>query len=164
MVGQSQIRWRLSEPETLERLRRLTAQHSSVSRTELAELVGDELGSVDWRGQRQHGGCLKALRVLSRRGRLLLPAARTKPGPSWPRRLDSSVPLPEGVRGQVEKIPALELVPVDSEDLMRKTNSLRIQSLRARLRDYRPASGHARASAGHDLPRENHFQEAEGGR
>ena len=124
MDGQSQIRRRLSEPESLERLRGLTARHASLSRTELADLVCDELGFVDRRGRRQRSGCLKALRVLEWRGRLVLPAARTKPGPSQPRRLDSRVPLPKGVPRQVDQVGTLELVRVDGEELMRVWNSL----------------------------------------
>ena len=73
MVGQSQIQRRLSEPQSVERVRRLTAQHPAALRTELAELVSDEFGFLDRRGRRQRSGCLKALRVLERRGRLTLP-------------------------------------------------------------------------------------------
>jgi hypothetical protein len=95
-----------------------------MSRTELADLVCDEFGFVDRRGRRQRSGCLKALGVLERRGRLSLPSARTKPGPSRPRRLDATVPLPQDVPKQVDQIGALELVRVDGEELMRVWNSL----------------------------------------
>lgn len=93
-------------------------------RTELADRLCDELGLVDRRGRRQRSGCLKALRVLEQRGRLALPAARTKPGPARPRRLEASVPVAEGVPSQVEGIRGLELVVVESEERMRVWNSL----------------------------------------
>jgi len=124
VVGQSQIQRRLSAPESVECVRRLMAQHPSALRTELADLVCDEHGFLDRRGRRQRSGCLKALRVLERRGRLKLPAAQTKPGPARPRRLDSKVRLAEGVPEQVDQLRGLELVRVDSEELMRVWNSL----------------------------------------
>jgi hypothetical protein len=105
-------------------VRALTARDAAVSRTELADLVCDDFGFGDWRGRRQRCGCLKALRVLERRGRLILPAARTKRGAPQPRRLESSVPVPEGVPGQVDQMRALELVLVDDEEGMRVWNSL----------------------------------------
>jgi hypothetical protein len=122
--GQSQIQRRLLAPESVERIRRLMAQHPGALRTRLADLVCDEFGFMDRRDQRQRSGCLKALRILESRGRLMLPAAQTRPGPARPRRLDSSVPLAEGVPEQVDQVRGLELVAVDSEELMRVWNSL----------------------------------------
>ena len=124
MDGQSQIRRRLSEPDSVERVQRLTAHNPAMHRTELADRVCDELGFVDRRGRRQRSGCLKALRVLEQRGRLTLPAARTKPGAARPRRLGSSVPLAEGVPDRVDRLGGLELIAVESEELMRVWNSL----------------------------------------
>lgn len=124
VVGQSQVQRRLSMPGSVERVRGLMARHPGVLRTELAELVCDEFGLFDRRGRRQRSGCLKALRVLERRGWLRLPAARTRPGPARPRRLAAGVPLAEGVPERVEQVRGLELVLVDSERLMRVWNSL----------------------------------------
>lgn len=124
MDEQSQIRRRLSEPANTERARALVARHPTLLRTELADLVCDDLGFVDRRGQRQRSGCLKALRVLEDRGALVLPAARTKPGPSRPRRLDGGVPFAEDVPGRVDEVADLQLVLVDGEELMRVWNSL----------------------------------------
>ena len=124
MVGQSQIQRRLSQTESVERVRKLAAGNPDLLRTELADLVCDEFGFVDRRARRQRSGCLKALRVLEKRGCLSLPAARTKPGPARPRRLDSSVPLPEGVPDEVGEVRGLELVLVESEEQMRVWNSL----------------------------------------
>jgi len=124
VVGQSQIQRRLSVLESVERVRGLIARHPGVLRTELADLVCDEFGFFDWRGQRQRSGCLKALRVLERRGRLRLPAARTRPGRARPRRLAGCVPAAEGVPERVDQLRGLELVPVAGEGLMRVWNSL----------------------------------------
>lgn len=121
---QSQIRRRLSEPANIGRARALVAQHPTLLRTELANLVCDELGFVDRRGRRQRSGCLKALRVLEQRGALVLPAAQTKPGPSRPRRLDGGVPIAEDVPGQVDEVLGLQLLLVESEEQMRVWNSL----------------------------------------
>lgn len=124
VVGQNQIQRRLSAPESVERVRGLIAQNPDMPRTKLADLVCDDFGFVDRRGWRQRSGCLKALRVLEQRGRLTLPAARTKPGVPCPRRLDSGVALADGVPEQVGQLRGLELVPVESEDLMRVWNAL----------------------------------------
>jgi hypothetical protein len=124
MVGQSQIQRRLSAPENVERVRRLAAGHAGLLRTQLADLVCGEFGFVDRRGVPQRSGCLKALRVLAGRGRLTLPAARTVPGPSRPRRLDGRVPLPEGVPERVDQVRGLALVPVEGDELMRVWNAL----------------------------------------
>lgn len=98
--------------------------HPGMHRTELADRLCDELGLLDRRGRRQRAGCLKALRVLEQRGRLVLPAARTKPGRARPRRLEASVPPAEGVASRVEEVRGLELVLVQSEAQMRVWNSL----------------------------------------
>jgi hypothetical protein len=122
--GQSQIQRQLSQAESIERVRRLTAESPGILRTELADILCDELGLLDRRGRRQRSGCLKALRVLEKRGCLLLSAAQTKPGPARPRRLDASVPLPEAVPDRVEEVRGLDLVLVESEEHMRVWNSL----------------------------------------
>ncbi len=127
MSEQHQIQRRLSKPDSVERVRRLAAANPNLLRTKLADLVCDEFGFVDRRQQRQRSGCLKALLVLAKRGLLTLPAATTKPGPSRPRRLDSSVPEPQGVPGHVDDIRTLELVVVEDEEGMRVWNTLMIE-------------------------------------
>lgn len=124
VAGQSQILRQLSQPEGIERVRRLTAEKPVLHRTELADRVCDAFGFVDRRGLRQSSGCLKALRVLERRGQLELPVSRTQPGPAQPRRLACSVPLAVGVPEQVDQLRELKLVAVDNDDLMRVWNSL----------------------------------------
>jgi hypothetical protein len=124
VAGQSQILKCLSQAESIARVRQLTAENSSLPRTQLADRVCDEYGFVDPRGRRQRGGCLKALRVLEGRGCLELPAPRNKPGPSRPRRLDGAVAPPCDVPDQVGHIRGLELVVVRSEEHMRVWNSL----------------------------------------
>jgi hypothetical protein len=124
VVGQSQIQRRLSQADSVERVLKLASDNRGLLRTELADLLCDEFGFLDRRGRRQRSGCLKALRVLENRGCLSLPAARTKPGPARPRRLDSSVPTPEAVPAQVGEIRGLELVLVENEEQMRIWNTL----------------------------------------
>ena len=124
MAGQNQILRCLSQAESIARVRQLTAENPTIPRTQLADRVCDEYGFVDPRGRRQSGGCLKALRVLEGRGCLDLPAPRNKPGPSRPRRLDATVPVPRDVPDQVGQIRGLELVVVRSEAQMRIWNSL----------------------------------------
>ena len=124
MVGQSQIRRRLSQPEGIARVRELTAANPSMHRTELADRLCDELGFLDRRGRRQRGSCLKALRVLEDRGCVSLPPPRTRTGPSRPRRLEGPVAQPRELPPQVREIRGLELVLVETEGQIRVWNSL----------------------------------------
>ena len=124
MVGQNQILKRLSQAESIARVRLLSAESPELPRTRLADRVCEEYGFIDPRGQRQRGSCLKALRVLEARGCLELPAPRNKPRPSQPRRLDGAVPPPRDVPDQVGQIRGLKLVMVHSDEHMRVWNSL----------------------------------------
>ena len=124
MVGQSQIQRRMSEAASIARVRQLTADNPTLLRSELADRLCDEFGFVDHRARRQRSGCLKALRVLEGRGLVSLPAAKTKPGPAHPRRLESNVPVPQEVPPQAGQIRGLTLVRVRSEEHMRLWNSL----------------------------------------
>ena len=127
MVGQNQIQRRLSQAENIDRVRQLVADNPDMPRTRLADLVCDEFGFVDGRARRQRGSCSKALRVLESRGLISLPAPRTKPGPSRPRRLESGVPAPRDVPSGVGGIAGLELVLVETDEQMRTWNSLLVE-------------------------------------
>ena len=124
MVGQSQIQRRMSAHQSIERVRQLTAENPDLSRTALADRLCDEFGFVDRRSRFQRSGCLKALGVLESRGLLSLPAPRSVPGPSHPRRLDSSVPSPQDVPEKAGQVRGLGLVLVETEEQIRLWNSL----------------------------------------
>ena len=93
-------------------------------RTELANCLCDEMGFADPRGRRQLSGCLKALRVLEKRGHFVLPVPRTKPGQSRPRRLESEVPIPQDVPTTAGLVRELQLVLVETEDHVRVWNTM----------------------------------------
>lgn len=116
MVGQAQIRRRLSQPEGVDRVHRILSDCPDIHRTELADRLCREMGFVDPGGREQRVGCLKALRVLESRGRVTLPPPRTATGPGRPRRLESGVPFPEQVPATVGVVRRLELVRVESEE------------------------------------------------
>ena len=124
MVGQSQIQRRLSQAANVERVRRLAAENPDMLRTQLADRVCDEFGFMDSRARRQSSGCLKALRVLESRGLVSLPAPRTTPGRSRPRRLEVEVPAPEDLPSEVGQVAGLELVLVRTDEQMRTWNTL----------------------------------------
>ena len=124
MTGQSQIRRQLSQPESIERVRKHLAERPGMHRTELANCLCDEMGFADPRGRRQLSGCLKALRVLEKRGHFVLPVPRTKPGQSRPRRLESEVPIPQDVPTTAGLVRELQLVLVETEDHVRVWNTM----------------------------------------
>ena len=78
-------------------------------------------------GKPRLAGVQKALRVLESQGYWQLPKNQAAPQKQWnPRRLDQTVPLPQGVPPRVETVAGLHLVEVTSRDdaLFRLWNEL----------------------------------------
>lgn len=96
-------------------------------RTRLADGLCDTFGFIDARGRRRRSSCLKALRVLEKRGHFTLPTAQTKTGPWRPRRLERPVPVPEAMPGRADAVESLELVLVETEAQMRQWNELMLE-------------------------------------
>ena len=124
MATRTPIQRRLSEPDAVERVVQLMGASAGMHRTGLADRLCGEYGFIDAGGGLRRSGCLKALRTLEARGHFVLPAPRTKTGPARPRRLEHSVPAPQGVPHSVEQIRGLELVVVESEEQMRTWNEV----------------------------------------
>ena len=127
MDSQSQIKRRLSEPEGLAAIRALRAQGEVTRRTDLARRLCERFDFFDSRGRAQTAGCLKALGELSRAGHFALPAPRSRPSCSTPRRLAAAVPPPQGVPEKAGSIRDLALVVVDSDERMRIWNELMLR-------------------------------------
>jgi hypothetical protein len=127
MKLQSQIKRTLATPEAIESVRRLLEEENVSSRIELAQLVCEEFGFQDPRGENQWGGCLKALRELEAQGELQLPPPQKETIIGAPRRLEQAVAEPRGVPGQAGEIGGLELVLVEQEKQMRIWNELMIR-------------------------------------
>ena len=115
MRVQSQIKHTLSEPPGLARVQALMLEAPEEHRTALADRVCTEFGFVDSRGWAQRAGCLKALRALERDGQIVLPPARTTPGPRRARRLGHPVVLPQAVPAEVSQLIDFELVLVEDD-------------------------------------------------
>ena len=126
METQNQIKKALKQPEAIKRIKELLGP-GTLNRTKLADMVCDVFNLFDLRGKRQRGGCLKALRELEKKEEFVLPAPMKIPGNNTPRRLSESVPEPNGVPGQVEKIRDLRLILVETEEHMRIWNELMIR-------------------------------------
>ena len=90
---QNQIKRTLSQPTIIEYIYGLLENNEILHRSHLAALVCEQFGFHDARGQKQHSGCLKALRELEAAGHFTLPAARTHSGHGSPRRLAEPVPV-----------------------------------------------------------------------
>ena len=130
MKLQNQIKRTLSKPEVIEYIRQLLEERDFASRSELADFLCGQLGFQDPRGQRQMGGCLKALRELEAKGKFQLPPPRVENGEKGgprPRRLAEPVAEPQAVPGEVGEIGGLELILVEQESQMRIWNELMIR-------------------------------------
>src|SRR5712691_9881956 len=127
MKLQNQIKRTLSTAEAIESVRRLLKEENVSSRIELAELVCEEFGFQDPRGENQWGGSLKALRELEAQGEFQLPPQRREKVRPAPRRLDQAVAEPQSVPGTVGEIGGLELILVEHESQMRIWNELMIR-------------------------------------
>jgi hypothetical protein len=127
MELQNQIKRTLSTAEAIESVRGLLEEENVSSRIELAELVCEEFGFQDPRGEHQWGGCLKALRELEAQGEFQLPPQRRGKVRPVPRRLDRAVEEPRLVPGEVGEIGGLELILVEQESEMRIWNELMIR-------------------------------------
>lgn len=127
MESQSQIKRCLSEPEGLVAVRALLAQGEEAHRTGLARRLSEWFGFIDGRGEAQTAGCLKALGELSRAGHFALPAPRSRPLGSTPRRLGAAVAAPQGVPSTAGAVLELNLVRVDSDERMRIWNELMLR-------------------------------------
>jgi hypothetical protein len=127
MKVQNQIKRALSKPEAIEYVRLLLEEEEECfTRTELAEVVCEEFGFQDPRGQNQLGGCLKGLRELEAKGWFQLPKPEIQKGGPAPRRLSQTVEEPQGVPAEVGNVGGLELILVEQESQMRIWNELMI--------------------------------------
>ena len=127
METQNQIKRTLSQPEAIKQINSILDDNDNIKRTKLADLLCDQFGFFDPRGERQRCGCLKALRELEQKGWFVLPKSCHTPGKIQPRRLAEPVPEPLGVPDEAGKISELRLVPVKTEEHMRIWNELMIQ-------------------------------------
>lgn len=128
MAIQHQIKRRLGGE--LDELRTLVGQRPQATRTEIADELCERFGFKDARGKAQRSSCLKALRELAGAGHFTLPAASGN-RPNWkgpsPRRLETAVPVPQGVAGSVEDLEELRLELVQTDAQRRIWNELIIR-------------------------------------
>ena len=124
MEVQSQIKRRLSTPDSIAGICAALSCGSISDRTGLARQVCQQHGFCDARGRLQMAGCLKALGELSRAGHFVLPAARSQPRRGQPRHLDQPLAMPVGMPDDVGAVQGLQLVRVDDESHLRIWNEL----------------------------------------
>jgi hypothetical protein len=128
MDKQNQIKRTLERPDSIETISRLLEDKCHKNRTSVAKAVCRHFGFFDARSRMQTGGCVKALRELERAGHFVLPVVNDPRQDSskvrTPRRLDAPVALPVDVPAQAGDVRGLELIKVDSVDLMRVWNEL----------------------------------------
>lgn len=104
METQNQINRTLSQPEAIEYIRNILSFSQNITRTELANQLCDTFGFFDPRGERQSGGCRKALRELERKKHIVLPRPGNLRGKRSPRRLVEGVAEAKEVPGDVSEI------------------------------------------------------------
>ena len=111
------IQEQLSSPEVILMVRQWLGKNKSAGRRALAQHLCDQLDLRDPVGKPRLAGVHKALRVLESRGYWQLPERVGVLAPRWQaRRLDESVPSPQGVPSRVEAVKGLQLVEVSSQD------------------------------------------------
>jgi hypothetical protein len=126
MKTQNQIKRTLTQPETIEQITEMLDTMTNINRTKLADKVCEHFNFIDPRGNRQRGGCLKALRKLEQAGHFTLPPPMQKNKAKKPRQLSEPVPEPESVPVDAGEIYDLRLIIVESEEEMRTWNELMI--------------------------------------
>ena len=127
MKKQNQIKRKLTRSEAFEYINSILDTNDNITLSILANKTCDHFNFVDPRGNRQTGGCLKALKKLEQAGHFVLPGPTRKPGKKKPRRLEHPVPEPRQMPVDVGDIRELRLVIVSSEKEMRIWNELMIQ-------------------------------------
>jgi len=111
------IQEQLSSPDVVAIVRDWLRKNKNECRRALARYVCNQLDLYDYKGEARLAGVQKALRVLEVQGYWTLPERRGVVQERWqPRRLNKTVPLPEGVPSRVEVVEGLRLVEVRSED------------------------------------------------
>ena len=124
MYEQNRILSSVSSAAGEARVRMLMATERFASRSALGRRVCEVFGFHDALGRPQQAGCMKALRTLAERDRIMLPAPRNGGGGGAPRGLGHPVPVPEGVPSRVDAVAGLSLVLVDSDSERRIWNEL----------------------------------------
>lgn len=127
METQNQIKRTLTQPEAIEHINNILDTNNNINRTTLTDKLCDHFNFFDPRGNRQRGGCLKALRKLEQAGHFILPSSKMKPCTRKPRRLEHPVPVPRQVPVDAGDIRELRLIVVRTEEEMRIWNELMIQ-------------------------------------
>lgn len=128
MQQQNQIKHTLSQPASVEMIRRVLQDQAHASRTSLAKAACEHFGFLDARGRAQTAGCVKALRELERSGHFVLPTPSRRgrrPGMvGSARRLDEPVPEPRDVPALAGDVRGLALIKVETPEQMRLWNEL----------------------------------------
>ena len=109
MQSQPSVLRTLSQPATLQDVRRLLSSHAFPSRTALADHLCESLDLRSPLGAPQRSSCLAALRRLDARGRIELPPAWHAGGSGQPRLLGQPVAAPVGLPASVELLQGLRL-------------------------------------------------------
>ncbi len=124
MESQNQIKRCLSDANAIAQVQGILARGEETGRAGLARRLCEHHGFYDARGRPQLSGCLKALNELSTSGHFDLPAPRSRPGTSTPRRLAAPVSLPVGVPDTAGAVEDLKLLLVSNEQQRRVWNEL----------------------------------------
>ena len=127
METQNQIKRVLTRPDSIEYIHGILDSTDDLNRTQLADHLCEKFKFFNSLGQVQRSGCLKAIRELEGKGHFNLPKPTRIIGKKSPRRLNESVPEPQGVPDKVGKIKELRLVLVEKEQHIRIWNELMIQ-------------------------------------
>ena len=118
MKTQNRIKSVLTKPEAIERVKNILNSSGDINRTELADQICRLFGFFNPRGEKQHSGCMKALRALEKAGYFNLPKSNYSRKKASPKRPKEPIPDIKGIPDEVGKIGNLKLVLVESKEQM----------------------------------------------
>ncbi len=127
MKTQNQIRSTLAQPDAIERVKDIIRSSGDINRTELADQICNLFGFFNPQGEKQHSGCMKALRGLEKEGWFVLPESHYVRGKVSPRLPKEPVPDAKGIPDEVRKIDELKLVLIETKEQMQIWNALMIK-------------------------------------
>jgi len=128
MKTQNQIKRTLSLETSLLYLKNLLNSKIFSNRAKVVKEVCKEFKFYDPKGQEQHSGCAKALRILDAAGHIQLPKSSRKTSvKKSPQRLNTPVPDPVNVPSTVNEVQGLKLILVQTTDEIQIWNELMIE-------------------------------------
>lgn len=124
MIKQTQIKRTLTQPGVIADINQQLTEYDPFKLSDFVDLLCQQHGFIDPRGNYQQSGCLKALRALERAEKITLPQPKQVRKPRSPKRLDQPLPALTDVPGEISQLHGLVLTLVNTEQQRRLWNEM----------------------------------------